>query len=265
RPDASLVGVFDLAHLGDGVGEVDDALGGVATGEDDVGALGSFGDRRDDPVDVDPAPVEGVGDLVEDDQAMVAGGDQLLGLLPRRGGDGLVEGEVLGQPGEALALGPPVDAELTADLLLTGVPGPRLEELDDGDGPAAADAANDDAHGGGGLALTVAGVDEDERRGASQIVGTGILGRDLLGVTFGHGGPFSRVRSDRIGSAPVGVLWTGSSGGRWVGSRLVRDRSRSGGHDHGVATVVDHLDVGPVVAAEFTGLEHLVRGAGADD
>src|SRR5438309_209343 len=36
--DAAVVGVLDLAHLGDRVGDLDDLLGGVATGDDDVGA-----------------------------------------------------------------------------------------------------------------------------------------------------------------------------------------------------------------------------------
>src|SRR4051794_23237722 len=35
--DAFVVGVLDLAHLGDGVGHGDDLVGGVAAGDDDIG------------------------------------------------------------------------------------------------------------------------------------------------------------------------------------------------------------------------------------
>ena len=39
--DAALVGVFDFAHLGDGVGELDEEGVGVAAGEDDVDHFGA--------------------------------------------------------------------------------------------------------------------------------------------------------------------------------------------------------------------------------
>ena len=48
--DALPVGVLDLAHLGDGVGEVDQLGRGIAPGDDDVDVARAVADRRDDIV-----------------------------------------------------------------------------------------------------------------------------------------------------------------------------------------------------------------------
>ena len=140
-------------------------------------------------VGVDPAPVHRVGDLVEHHEAVLAGLDERLGVRPRRRGDGLVLGEVVGVPGEALADGAPVDAEPSRhDLLLADLPLARLEELHDGDLPVAGDGADDHAEGGGRLALAVAGVDE-RRRCSHAPAGPGcVLGRHLA-HRWHRGGP----------------------------------------------------------------------------
>src|SRR4051812_9844098 len=46
--DAAVVGVLDLPHLGDGVGHLDQLVGGVATRDDDVGARVAILDPGDD-------------------------------------------------------------------------------------------------------------------------------------------------------------------------------------------------------------------------
>src|SRR4029453_19453457 len=86
---------------------------------------------------VDPAPVHRVGDLVEDDQLVVAALEHPPGRRPgaHRPGPGRLQ--VVGVPGEAVAERVPVDPEAAADLLLPGPPAARLEELDDADLPAA--------------------------------------------------------------------------------------------------------------------------------
>ena len=117
------------------------AAGRVAAGGDDVDLGGAVADRLHDLVGVDPAPVHRIGDLVEDDQAVLVALDQRFGLPPRLPGDGLVLREIVGVPGEALADREPVDAQLAADLLLAGVPVARLEELHDRDPPVPGDGA----------------------------------------------------------------------------------------------------------------------------
>ena len=63
--------VLDLDDLGDEVGQLDQLGRGVASGDDDVLEAGTVAERRDDVVDVDPAPLDRVGDLVEQ-QELVA-------------------------------------------------------------------------------------------------------------------------------------------------------------------------------------------------
>ncbi len=74
-----------------------------------------------------------------------------------------------------------------ADLLLAGLPGARLEELDDADRPVVGHRPHDDAHRRGRLALALAGVDQHERRGPAQVVGPPVVGRYLGRVALGVG------------------------------------------------------------------------------
>ena len=57
--------VLDVLHLGDEVGDLDEPRVGAAAGDDDVLVPGPVGERLDDVVDVDPAPLHRVGELVE--------------------------------------------------------------------------------------------------------------------------------------------------------------------------------------------------------
>jgi hypothetical protein len=59
----------------------------------------------------------------------------------------------------------PVDAELAADLLLAGVPVPRLDELHDCDVPAPPDRSDHHPERRRRLTLAVSGVDDHQRVG----------------------------------------------------------------------------------------------------
>ena len=196
---------FTSTHLGDGVGDFDQLRRGIAPGDDDVDVGRPAGDRRDDVADGQPVEVHQVGEFVEDHELVFAGVDDADRLLPSGGGVGTVGGQVVGVPGEPVAEGVPVDAELATDLLLADLPVAGLDELHDRDVPPAGDTSNHHPERGRRLALPVAGVHHDQRLGAPQAVGTGILGGrpvDVgvpLGVRVGVG--FARhewgsVRSD---------------------------------------------------------------------
>ncbi len=90
--------------------------------------------------------------------------DELLGARPCGFRCRDVAGAILGLPGEAFAhdmqrreLG-----KFGQQLRFAGLPGRRLDELHDGDGPAVADVAEDHAKRRRRLALAGAGVDDDQ-------------------------------------------------------------------------------------------------------
>src|SRR5690606_41399390 len=117
-----------------------------------------------DVVDVEPAPLHRVGELVEDQQVVALVGQAALDLLPSLQSRGLV---VLGV---TLLSGPrpagthlvPLDRAALARLLvqpaqslqnglLADAPLGRLHELEDTDPPALGPRAKRQAQGGGGL------------------------------------------------------------------------------------------------------------------
>src|SRR5829696_2761881 len=122
RPDALPIGVLDLAHLGDRVGDVDKLLRRVATGDHDVDVRRSITDRSRDARRVHPTPRAQVRDLIEDHELVLTGGDQGLRLRPAGAGQLDVVIEIARVPREAVTDGEPVDAELAAHLLLADLP-----------------------------------------------------------------------------------------------------------------------------------------------
>ena len=167
--DAFLVGVFDFAHLGDGVGEFDESGVGVAAGENDVGHLGLAAEDVGDGLGREHLVADGVVDLVEDDEVPVAGEDGVGGFGP----GGFDHADVFG-----IGLGAADFDEAAAHLFddeaavggfvedfggveLAVVPG-AFEELQDQDAHAVAGGAEGSSEGGGGLALAGAGVDQDQ-------------------------------------------------------------------------------------------------------
>src|SRR5438445_4356689 len=81
-------------------------------------------------------------------------------------GGGLVE--VSGLPREAVTQRVPLDAQVVGQLALARLPLSALDELNDSDSPTARPAPSHDPEGRARLPLPVAGVDEDDRRGASH-------------------------------------------------------------------------------------------------
>src|SRR5436305_5216495 len=156
-PDALLVGVLDLAHLGDGVGQGDDLLGRIPAGDDDVGLGRPPGQPGDDLVDRNPAVLHRVGELVQDQQVVVARGQLVAGHLPGVPALGRRLVQIGGLPGEAVAQGVPLDAEVVGQLALARLPLAALAELDHADPPAASPAPAHHPEGGRRLALPVAG------------------------------------------------------------------------------------------------------------
>src|SRR3990172_884040 len=213
--DALLVRVFDLAHLGDEIGVVDEFLRGVAAGDDDVGALGALLQEVDDLAGGEPAVGERVGELVESDDVVVARGDLLLALLPEVAGEGLVLLDVLREPGEAAAQRDDLHAYLLCRPVFAVVAGGGLDELEHADVVAAAPGAKEDAEGGGGLALAVAGVDDDERL-------PGDAGLGLVFMLFGH------RRGTPVSAPTAGLPGDSSKGGRATSAGLPGDSSTGG-------------------------------------
>src|SRR5690606_17549487 len=162
RLDPAVVGVLDLHHLGDGVGQVDQRLWTVAARDDHVGLRRAVPDRGGHLLDVQPAPVHRIGQLVEYQQVDLSGGERDACRLPRVPGERLGLVEVLGQPGEPVTAGAPFDTEFGQDLVLACSPVPGLDELDRDGAPAPRQRSDRHAERGGGLALAVAGVDQHD-------------------------------------------------------------------------------------------------------
>src|SRR5579859_2693552 len=69
--DPFVVGVLDLAHLGDRVGDLDQLGRRVAAGDDHVGLGRPAAHPSDDLLHRHPAVLHGIGELVEDEQVVV--------------------------------------------------------------------------------------------------------------------------------------------------------------------------------------------------
>jgi len=74
--------VGELDHLGRDVGDREQARVGVTPGDDDVLVTGPLEQRRHDVVDVDPAPLHGVRELVEDVELVGLRAEATLDLRP---------------------------------------------------------------------------------------------------------------------------------------------------------------------------------------
>ena len=93
---------------------------------------------------------------------MLARCDDLLAIFPVGPGEigGLVH--VLGAPSKAVAHSPHFDAYFFGGPLLAKVGGGVLDELEHDDLQVSAPSTEQDTHGGGGLSLAVAGVDDHQ-------------------------------------------------------------------------------------------------------
>ncbi len=196
RPDTQVHGVFDLGHVGDGVGDSDDLFGRIATRDDHIGALRARGEHGDELVDRYPAVLGDVGCLVEDDQVVLSARDLLGRNRPRMATfrDGLVHVGAL--PGEAVTEGVPFDTEVIRELSFARLPLLTLDELYDDDLPAPCPGAAHDTEGRGTLAFPGSGIDDESRRlchsghgsrgwnGGSERTRCGARPADLAGARF---------------------------------------------------------------------------------
>src|SRR4051794_3895768 len=164
RADALVHRVLDLVDLGHQVGGGDELRRGVAAGDDDVLEAGAPGERADDLVLGDPAVLDRVGELVEQQELVALVVDAALDLLPPCAGAVGRLLEVLGQPGPAVAHLLPLDpAERLRGLRLADLPLAGLDELEDAAAVAARPRAHQHPERGRRLALAVAREDDQQR------------------------------------------------------------------------------------------------------
>lgn len=89
--------MLDLRHLGDDVGHLHECAGSPPPGDDDLLGPGTVRERLDDLGDVDPAPVERIGELVKEVEVERLVVEQLLDVSPSLlGGPGGVLGGIEG-------------------------------------------------------------------------------------------------------------------------------------------------------------------------
>jgi hypothetical protein len=119
----------------------------------------------------DPPVGHGVGDLVEDEQLVVAAAELVPGHLEGVAAFGLCLVEVGRLPREPVAEGVPLDAEMVGQLALARLPLATLDELDDPDPPAPGPPPGHHPEGGRGLPLAMPGVEEDDGVGAGHARG----------------------------------------------------------------------------------------------
>ena len=152
---------------------------GVAAGDDHVLEAGAVAQRGDDLVLVEPAELDRVGELVEEQELVALVGDPAADLGPALAGavGGLLE--VLADPRPAVAHLLPVDpAQLARGLVLADLPLARLDELEDAAAIAARPRAHEHPEGARRLALAVAGED-DEQRAVARLAALGIGAADV--------------------------------------------------------------------------------------
>src|SRR5579875_1871972 len=85
--DAAVQRVLDLAHLGDQVGELDQLGRRVTAGDHDVLETWPLAQRGHDVIERNPAPVDRIGHLVEQQELIALLGARPLDLLPSGAGE----------------------------------------------------------------------------------------------------------------------------------------------------------------------------------
>ena len=163
---------------------------------------GPVAQRRDDVVDVDPAPLHRVGELVEHVE-VVASRSARRRLISRQPSAAsaawsssvpcLARPATSPRPSCATRRGRPRRSPRAARPsalehgLLADAPLGRLHELEDPDAPALVPAAQRQPEGGGRLALAVAGVDHQQRPVAALPRGQPVVGnRSAVLAASGH-------------------------------------------------------------------------------
>src|SRR5262249_20135629 len=137
--------------------------------------------RGDDVVDVDPAPLHRIGDLVEEQELVALGLDGALDAGPALAREVGRLVEIPRQPRPAVAHLLPLDtAERGGGLRLADLPLARLDELEDPAAVAARPRAHEHPERGGALALAVAGR-HDHQRPVARLAAPGLGAATVLG------------------------------------------------------------------------------------
>jgi hypothetical protein len=171
--------MFDLAHLGDQIGQLDQARMRVAAGADDMDVLGARGQRGDNFFGVEHAVADDVIDLIQDDQVVSSALNlreaELPGLLAQAHVFGI--GLRAADFHKAASHGPNLDLVVAQEfgcVKLAVMPG-AFNELHHEHAQALTHGAKGGAEGTRGLPFSRAGVDDEEA------------------FAFGHGFPGGRV------------------------------------------------------------------------
>ena len=188
-------GVFDDFHFGDGVGEVDEGLGGVAAGDDGVLHGGAGLEVVEDLVQVEVLVAQGDVEFVEQYHVVAVVLQHALGLFPGGVGGGDVAFAVLGVPGVAFAHDVVVHVGQVAEEGFFAGAERALDELHHADLHAVAKGAGEHAKTGAAFAFAGAG---EHQQNALLFVGAGnalvhdfLLGRHALGMAFRGFGIFA--------------------------------------------------------------------------
>src|SRR3989440_10248386 len=194
--------VLDLAHLGDEVGQLDQFGRGVPPGDDDVLAARPVSQHGHHVGDVDPAPLDRVGELVEHVEPVCLSRQVALDLCPALGRLGGVVALVArpGQPGPALphlvpgdrsALpgGVVVRAQRAQGRLFADPPLRTLYELEHHHRPPGVPRAQRHPERGGRLPLADPGVHGQDRLAAPFPGGQTVVGY-LLDLSLRHQAAF---------------------------------------------------------------------------
>ena len=150
--------MLDDVHLGHQIGVFHQRLRSVASGDDDVLHIRSRFQGVNDILHRQPSVVHGVGELVEDNQIVLAARDDLFGVFPQGAGQVGAGIQILRTPGETVSHSADGYTHLLGRPLLPKVGGGVLDELEHHDFHVAAPGPHQHTHGSSGLALPVAGV-----------------------------------------------------------------------------------------------------------
>ena len=183
--------MFDLRHLGHGVGQVDDLRRAAAAGQDDVNVLGAILQGVQHVVERQPAVDQRVGDLVEHDHEVLAPQDGGFGDFPAVPSQLAGAFEVLAFPAEAVTQPFDGQPQLLEHAVLAKTGAGHLHELENPHFFAmhmgAAKRAQRQPEGSRAFAFAVARVDDDQPAPLALRFVVGFLGGwgfNLHGVSF---------------------------------------------------------------------------------
>ena len=103
--------------------------------------------------------MHGIGELIQDHHIVIASSDYFFGIFPQGPRQVCALVQVPGTPGKAVSHGANSYAYFLGGALLPKIGGGMLDELEHYHLHVPSPSPEENAHGGGGLPLSVAGVD----------------------------------------------------------------------------------------------------------